>query len=336
MTRFRAYCVCAVAVVFLMESCGYIGPVQPPSLHIPVAVNDLAVSEIGDSLQLQFTLPRQTTDATNIGKFHEVELRVGPNVTPFDFSTWLEGTNPVAISPEEANVAADESQPLKSTLRVSDWSGKEIAVAVRTAEKDNHYSQWSNVVRLRVVEPLATPALKLESDANGVKIGIESFPKHGKVRILRRGPNDPQPVEAGIADTPEYIDRGAEYGTAYTYTAIAFDDSDRANAASKSSEAVSFTSVDKFAPSVPANVTALAGPASIEISWDRSPEADTRGYYVFRSVDGGAFERVGELMTLPAFSDKNVQHGKKYSYQVSAIDVRDNESARSPAIPVSF
>lgn len=336
MIRVRAFCVCAAALVLLTQSCGYIGPVQPPSLHIPVAVTDLTVSETGDSLQLQFTLPGQTTDAVGIGKFHAVELRAGPDVTPFDFMTWLEGTRPVAISPVKANAAANESQPVKSILPVSDWSGKQIAVAVRTAEKKNHYSQWSNVVRLRVVEPLAPPVLKLASDPNGIKIGIESFPEHGKVRIFRRGPNDQQPVEAGIADTNEYIDRGAEYGTAYTYTATGFDYSDRANAVSRQSEAVPFTAIDKFAPSVPANVTALAGPASIEVSWDRSPEADTRGYYVFRSVDGGPFGRIGELATLPAFSDKDVQHGKRYSYQVSAVDVRNNESARSSAIQVSF
>lgn len=333
--RLRASCVCALAACFL-ASCGYIGPVQPPSLHLPMAVTDLSASEIGETLQIQFTLPRQTTDATSIGKFHGVELRVGPDVTPFDFMAWFEGTQAVTIPAEQANAAANESQPLKSTVPVSDWSGKEIALAVRTAEKDNRYSQWSNVVRLRVVAPLEPPLLKLESDPNGVKVSIEPFPKHGQVRIFRRGPTDTQAVEAGIADTSEYIDRGADYGTPYTYTATAFDDSKRANAVSKPSAPVTFTSIDKFPPGVPANVTALAGPASVEISWDRSPESDTHGYYVFRSVDGGPFERIGDLVSLPAFSDKDVQHGKSYSYEVSAIDVRDNESARSPAVSVHF
>ena len=55
-----------------------------------------------------------------------------------------------------------------------------------------------------------------------------------------------------------------------------------------------------------------------------------------RSVDGGPFERIGDLVSLPAFSDKDVQHGKSYSYEVSAIDVRDNESARSSPAEVTF
>lgn len=326
----------SIAAILFTQGCGYVGPVMPPSLHIPLPVADLSVVETGDTLQLQFTLPRQTTDATGIGKFREVQLRVGPDVTPFDFGTWLAGATASPLSPEQANAAASQSQPLKSTMPASDWIGKQIAVAVRTAEKTNHYSQWSNVVRLRVVEPLAAPVLAPASDPNGIKVSIESFPKHGKVRIFRRGPNDQQPAEAGVADTNEFIDRGAEYGIAYIYTAVAFDDRDRANAIGKTSEPVPFTSVDNFPPGVPANATALAGPASIEISWDRGPEVDIRGYYVFRSMDGGPYARVGELVTLPAFSDKDVQHGKKYSYQVSAIDVRNNESPRSPPVQVTF
>jgi hypothetical protein len=334
--RLCALSLCAAAAVLLTQSCGYIGPVMPPSLHIPLPVQDLSVVETADKLEFQFTLPRQTTDTTGIGKFRAVELRVGPDVTPFDFSTWLEGTTAVAIAPEQVNVAANESQPLKSTLSASDWVGKHIAVAVRTAEKDNHYSQWSNVVRLRVVEPLPLPVLHFASDPNGVKIDIESFPKHGKVRIFRRGPNAPQPIEAGVADTSEFIDHGAEYGVPYTYTAIAFDDTDRADAIGRTSEPVPFTSVDSFPPGAPANVSALAGPGSVEISWDRGSEPDIRGYYVFRSVDGGAYERIGELVTLPAFSDKDVRHGKKYSYQVSTVDVRNNESTRSSPVQVTY
>jgi hypothetical protein len=51
---------------------------MPPSLHIPVPVTDLSVVESGDTLQLQFTLPRQTTDATGIGNFAKCNCVSGP------------------------------------------------------------------------------------------------------------------------------------------------------------------------------------------------------------------------------------------------------------------
>ena len=77
-------------------------------------------------------------------------------------------------------------------------------------------------------------------------------------------------------------------------------------------------------------------PASIEVSWQRSPEPDLKGYYVYRSVNGGAFERQADLLTVPAFSDRTVEHGKSYRYQVSALDQKNNESARSPVAEVTF
>jgi fibronectin type 3 domain-containing protein len=39
---------------------------------------------------------------------------------------------------------------------------------------------------------------------------------------------------------------------------------------------------------------------------------------------------------LPAYSDHGVEHGKTYRYEVSAIDQKGNESARSAAVEVVF
>jgi fibronectin type 3 domain-containing protein len=83
-------------------------------------------------------------------------------------------------------------------------------------------------------------------------------------------------------------------------------------------------------------VTLLAGPDSVEVSWERSPEPDTKGFYIYRSTDGSPFERKGDLVSIPAFSDKDVQRGKKYRYEISAIDERGNESAHSQAVEITF
>jgi fibronectin type 3 domain-containing protein len=91
---------------------------------------------------------------------------------------------------------------------------------------------------------------------------------------------------------------------------------------------------DTFPPSIPTNVTALASPDGIELSWERSPESDVAGYYVYRATGVSSFTRVDGLSSLPVFSDKNVEHGKKYAYRVSAVDTSGNESERSAAAEV--
>jgi fibronectin type 3 domain-containing protein len=81
---------------------------------------------------------------------------------------------------------------------------------------------------------------------------------------------------------------------------------------------------------------ALAGPDSVEVTWTRSPEADTKGYYVYRSANGGPFERQGDLVTLPTFSDRKAEHGKTYRYAISAIDQKGNSSENSVPADVAF
>ena len=83
-------------------------------------------------------------------------------------------------------------------------------------------------------------------------------------------------------------------------------------------------------------MTALAGPGSIEISWQRSPEKDLKGYYLYRSVNGSSFQRVNGPLTLPTYSDRDVEHGKTYRYAVSAFDQKGNESEKSAPAEVSF
>jgi hypothetical protein len=334
--RYSALVYGITAAMLLIQSCGYVGPVAPPSLHIPNAIADLAAIEVGNSLEFQFTLPQQTTDYSTITKFKSIDLRVGPAVTPFNFESWSAAATAVAITPEQADLAVNESQPLKASLAVSGWAGKDVAIAVRTAQRDNHFSQWSNVIHMRVVNPLEAPAIQAEASAEGVKITVSSAPEQAKIRIFRQGPADQQPQEIGVAENSEFTDRSADYGTKYTYTALAFDDTEKANARSQVSEAATITPVDTFAPSIPGGVTVLTGTDSIEVSWEPSPERDIKGYYLFRSSDGGPIERVGGLITLPTYSDRDVQHGKKYRYQVSAVDQRNNESARSAAVEASF
>jgi fibronectin type 3 domain-containing protein len=222
---------------------------------------------------------------------------------------------------------------MESTVPVSQWVGQRIAVAVRTAIKHrDHYSPWSNVVRLEIVPPLEAPSIKLEATAQGVKI---TWPGEGTglhYEIYRQGLADKEAVHVGTAEHDEYIDGTAQYDTAYRYSVIAA----RGLAESLPSENASITPVDVFPPSIPASITALATPVSIEVSWQRSPETDLKGYYVYRSVDGGAFTRMADLVTLPDYSDHAVEHGKTYRYEVSAVDQKNNESARSSRAEVTF
>jgi fibronectin type 3 domain-containing protein len=91
----------------------------------------------------------------------------------------------------------------------------------------------------------------------------------------------------------------------------------------------SVTTKDEFAPAVPGALTAVLGVSTIELAWIRNAEPDFKGYNVYRSTDGGPFVKIAELIVAPNFSDSKIESGKKYRYEVSAVDVKGNESAHS-------
>ncbi len=330
-----------VSMLFLVScgyvGCGSIGPVVPPSPQIPPAIRDLAVVERGAELVITFSTPARTTDNLAIKRFSEIDLRAGGYRTPFDFDPWADSATryelplPHASDPDDPlPIAVNRSVP------VDGFQGQRIAVAVRTAVKKNdHFSSWSNVVRLEVIRPLRPPVIKAVPSGKGIRVTWAASRPGLQHRVLRQGPNEKTPIVLGTTDKPDYVDTTSLYDVAYTYTAVAVQDT----AESLSSEPFNISAaenVDKFPPKVPVGVTALATPATIELSWERGTEPDLKGYYVYRSVDGGAFERQGGLVVLPTYSDAHVEHGKTYRYEVSAIDQKGNESDKSPAAETRF
>jgi fibronectin type 3 domain-containing protein len=95
---------------------------------------------------------------------------------------------------------------------------------------------------------------------------------------------------------------------------------------------------DVFPPSVPAGLqAAYSGEGQkpfIDLVWAPVTNADLAGYNVYRSEANGAEVKMmvklnSELVKSPSYRDSAVASGKTYTYSVSAVDVRGNESQRS-------
>jgi hypothetical protein len=91
---------------------------------------------------------------------------------------------------------------------------------------------------------------------------------------------------------------------------------------------------DVFPPSVPAGLqAAYSGEGQkpfIDLIWAPVTNADLAGYNVYRSdANGSAIKLNSELVKSLSYRDSAVAPGKTYTYSVSAVDVRGNESQRS-------
>lgn len=331
----RSSGVVLLMLVVCLVGCGYIGPVLPPSPDIPNPVTDLAAIEKGDQVNITFSVPPRTTDSLVIKRYDVIDLAIGPAETPFDFEKWSASAQHFELpAPPPNDPDAPRPQPMSKTLPAAEWNGKHVVVAVRTSvKKEDHFSQWSNRALLDVISPLTPPVINVEATKKGYLLTWADEGAGVHYVIFRRGPTDKALLQIGTSDEPLYLDSTSQWETPYTYTVVAQNGS----AESEQSNEVSITHRDTFPPEIPASIAALAGPASIEVSWSRSPDADLKGYYVYRSTNGGDFARVGDLINVPNFSDHTVEHGKSYRYEISAVNQNGYESAKSsPTEPVAF
>jgi hypothetical protein len=278
-------------------------------MDIPARVTDLRAAEYGDNIRVEFTIPKLNTQGLDLTGVKSVELRAtAPGAAPATFDV----------------PAAGPGSPGARIIPARPWIGKDVSLAVRASGPKGKASDWSNPSTLHIETPLAQPAnLKPENVERGVQLAWQGTAAH--YRIFR-ATGDQKPEQIAESDRPEYLDESTQYEMRYQYFVQAI-----AGATQQSEVAgpVAITPADVFPPATPAGVSAVPGVGTIELAWERNTEPDFKGYNVYRSVDGGPFQEIAGLIAAPAYSDHQVEAGKKYSYAISAVDLTGHESARS-------
>jgi hypothetical protein len=317
----RVFPALIAAAALLTGGCGYTGDALPPLANIPARVLDLAAIQRGGRIMVQFTVPPRTTEGVAIKTPLNLDLRIGTAEPPFNQEAWAAHATPVAAGPVDNGVARYE-------IPAAPWTGKEATLAVRVLSAKGKTVGWSNFVNLPVVAPPERPAeVRAEATADGVHLTWRA--RGDSFRIYRRSGSDGFAPVANVPQ-PTWTDSSAEFGKHYVYqvqTMVKLPNNTEAE--SDPSEEAGITPEDRFPPAVPAGLNAATAPNSIELSWEGDTEPDLAGYRVYRSTGAGPFEKIGEMITIPSYSDHQVEHGKTYRYAVSAIDKSGNESARS-------
>lgn len=329
-----------VACAALLGACriigpGYIGPIQPPALDIPVPVNDLGAIQFGDEIIAGFSIPDRTTEGLPLKSLRAVDLYAGPNgPTAGDPNAWMRTATHYSVTAQAsvpARAAGGDLMPgaFKRSFPAQAWIGKDLVLRVRATGPKGRLSQWSLPFSMSVIAPLMRPTgVTVDSRKDGVRLTWQgSGPKYHVLRAA--GTEMLQPLTD--TDKAEYLDESAQFGTPYQYLIVAFTD-DRHQSLASDPLPKPITPVDVFPPEVPAGLTVTVGVNAIELQWEINTEADFRGYNVFRSIDNGPFERVASLIPAATYHDTDVQPGKTYRYQVSAADLLNNESNRSSPV----
>ena len=307
--------------------CGYVGEPLPPLANIPGRVTDLTATQRGARLIVQFTVPPLTTEGIVIKEPLQLDLRAGLGGEPFQQEKWAADARRVPAGPVENGKARYE-------IPAAEWSGREVTLGVRATGSNAKQSAWSNFVVIPVVAPPDTPTeVRAENTLEGVRLtwraGGSAF------RVFRRAGDAAYAPVADVSQPP-WTDSTTQFGQQYSYqvqTIVKLGESREAQ--SEISAEIGITPQDTFPPAAPAGLHAAEAPNSIELSWDRNTEPDLAGYRVYRTAAGRPSQKIADV-DIPTYSDRNIEHGKTYRYEVTAIDRSGNESPHSVPAEVAF
>jgi hypothetical protein len=146
------------------------------------------------------------------------------------------------------------------------------------------------------------------------------------------------PVPSSEPQTTQFTDSTFEWEKTYLYRVTAVSllrrPQNEVQVEGDDSASVQVVAHDIFPPTVPAGLqAAYSGEGQkpfIDLVWAPVTNADLAGYNIYRSETNDAYEKLNQaLVKSPSYRDSAVVSGKTYTYTVSAVDVRGNESQRS-------
>lgn len=315
--------------------CGYVGDPLPPALYIPLPVEDLSAMQEGDRIVVRFTMPTRSTEDLPLGDETEVDLRAAVWENP----EWNEGEweHTAAVLPFTRDADSGEFRS-----PVNGFVGKRILLRVRVAGRRDRFSAWSAPVALRVLEAQQAPAgVEVKATAAGVELSWNApegdyGPATPRVEIWRRLENEEEFTLVGSAPGSPFVDESSRYDERHSYRVRIRAEGAEARALSPYSETASLVPVDVFPPAPPADLSAIAGTSSIELSWSRNIEADFASCRVYRAAGDGDFVPLGEPVTGSSFSDTTAPTGIALRYRVTALDTKGNESEPSAIAEVTL
>ncbi|HZV87436.1 MAG TPA: hypothetical protein VFF95_07820 [Candidatus Binatus sp.] len=360
-----------LALFLLAGGCGAPGEPTPPTPPVPAAVTDLAAHQVGDGVQLIFTLPAKTITGDRLALPPAVEIVRGlpkPDGSPDARSFRVVYTIPGSLV--ENYVAEGHVKFIDpvAPAEIRAHPGSLLVYVVRTRASKKRASADSNAVLVRmflVPETIAhldarvtEPAIELSWTAPTRTSGGDPITAFSGYRVYR-GELDPASAEAASTDFSKakwksplallapsdensYRDTVFDFGKTYAYVVRSVVLVEGSPIESADSAPAIVSPRDTFPPAPPQNLVAAAlagdtpGSVVVDLSWSINLETDLAGYRVYRSEqqDTRGTLSTPDLLLAPAYRDTSVEPGHRYWYSVTAVDRAGNESESSEAVAV--
>ncbi|MHB8302225.1 MAG: fibronectin type III domain-containing protein [Acidobacteriaceae bacterium] len=354
---------------FWVLGCGMAAAPQPPSLHLPQPVKDLAATRAGTQVVLRWTSPKETTDKLKLKAPIHFRICRAVGTAPCQNLATLDAPPGKPASYTAQLAAADSSGQLRrATYRLfgvnkhGKSAGPSNAAAVLmgavppaveglTASRIErgvvlHWQPVSGLPRDTHIHLRRTLATKPADAAK--KSALPSAPAPAQQMLSVAVPADGKDSGAALDDT-------VQFDQTYRYVASRVVSmhigKEVLRAASSPSQPTTITTRDTFPPRAPVGLAAVpvsaeinGGKPEVDLSWSPNTEPDVAQYRVYRrdvtangSVVAASKQRIapenatGPVVS-PAFRDTHVLPGHTYAYCITAVDNAGNESVESKTV----
>lgn len=232
----------------------------------------------------------------------------------------------------------------------SDSSSSFVTYAVEVLNSDGRGAGLSNRVKVPLLRtPPAPQDFRADVTSQGIVLSWTgtappNSSSHYVYRVYRSGEKQPALVgevplgaETRFTLTDSEIDWGQSYKYRCEAVTLAGDSGDPSlQVEGDDTGEIEVFAKDIFPPAVPSGLQAVfSGPGQqpfVDLVWAPVTDADLSGYNVYRHLEGTQASKLNaEPVKTPAYRDTSVEPAKRYTYTVSAVDQRGNESAQSEA-----
>jgi len=362
-------CLILSIILILCVSCGKKGPIYPPIVKAPKAVEDFAVFQRGDKIRLIWKNPTAYKDGAPLESIGEVEVWLAKEEKP---SKKEEEDEEGGLFKEEEISGKDfqnkaelikaiEGGELSSyvgevsegfpfywyiyELEDKDFHSKKYVFGLRVIDRKKRQSGFSKILS---VEPRILPVppqnLRLSVFVDHVSLMWDSPEKNmdgsspanvsGYTVYRQEAEGKPVRLNPKLIEKNEFRDWNFRFDVSYQYYVRASITDTYPYLESSDSEPVEISPKDTFPPQSPVGIIVMSGADSISLSWDENTEKDFGGYRVWRKKEGE--EKYTLLTPDPirenTFTDTDVEKNKRYHYAVTALDKLGNESEKSSSV----